>query len=199
MSISTVRARCSKLIRAFGDGYRPRFVFTSSIAVFGAPFPDSIPDDFSLTPLTSYGTQKAMARADARRLYAPRLSRRHRHPAAEYRGAARKAEQGGLRFFLLDHPRAAQRRGGDAAGGRGRAKLARKPARRRGLSRSTAPSSMAKEIGPRINLTMPGRLLHRRRADRRAPADAGDKVAARIRRAPDPLIAPHRRRLAGSL
>ena len=38
----------------------PRFVFTSSIAVFGAPFPDPIPDDFHLTPLTSYGAQKAM-------------------------------------------------------------------------------------------------------------------------------------------
>ncbi len=42
------------------DGYRPCVVFTSSIAVFGAPFPDVIPDDFNLTPLTSYGTQKAM-------------------------------------------------------------------------------------------------------------------------------------------
>src|SRR2546428_9717182 len=45
-------------IRATGDGYRPRLVYTSSIAVFGAPFPPSIPDDFHLTPLTSYGTQK---------------------------------------------------------------------------------------------------------------------------------------------
>lgn len=41
-------------------GYCPRVVFTSSLAVFGAPFPDSIPDDFALTPLTSYGTQKAI-------------------------------------------------------------------------------------------------------------------------------------------
>ncbi len=47
-------------IRATGDGYRPRVVFTSSMAVFGAPFPHAIPDDFHLTPLTSYGTQKAM-------------------------------------------------------------------------------------------------------------------------------------------
>src|SRR6478735_4564023 len=47
-------------IRAIGDGYRPRLIFTSSIAVFGAPFPPSIPDDFHLTPLTSYGTQKAI-------------------------------------------------------------------------------------------------------------------------------------------
>jgi len=42
------------------DGYRPCVVFTSSIAVFGAPFPQVIPDDFNLAPLTSYGTQKAM-------------------------------------------------------------------------------------------------------------------------------------------
>jgi D-erythronate 2-dehydrogenase len=42
-------------------GYCPRVVFASSIAVFGAPFPDRIPDDFHPTPRTSYGTQKAMA------------------------------------------------------------------------------------------------------------------------------------------
>ena len=43
------------------DGYRPRVVFTSSIAVVGAPLPYPIPDDFHLTPLTSYGTQKAIS------------------------------------------------------------------------------------------------------------------------------------------
>jgi D-erythronate 2-dehydrogenase len=41
--------------------YQPRVVFTSSIAVFGAPFPDIIRDEFFTTPLTSYGTQKAIA------------------------------------------------------------------------------------------------------------------------------------------
>jgi D-erythronate 2-dehydrogenase len=40
--------------------YCPRLVFASSLAVFGAPFPKVIPDDFHLTPRTSYGTQKAM-------------------------------------------------------------------------------------------------------------------------------------------
>ena len=40
--------------------YKPRLVFTSSIAVFGAPFPDKIGDEFFTTPLTSYGTQKAI-------------------------------------------------------------------------------------------------------------------------------------------
>lgn len=41
-------------------GNRPRVVFTSSIAVFGAPFPQVIGEEFFETPLTSYGAQKAM-------------------------------------------------------------------------------------------------------------------------------------------
>ena len=43
--------------------FAPRLVFTSSIAVFGAPFPDVIPDEFHPTPLTSYGTQKLISEA----------------------------------------------------------------------------------------------------------------------------------------
>ena len=43
-----------------GGAYRPRLIFTSSIAVFGAPFPDKIGDEFLTAPLTSYGTQKAI-------------------------------------------------------------------------------------------------------------------------------------------
>src|SRR3546814_8852473 len=46
------------------EPYRPRLVFTSSIAVFGAPFPDAIGDAFFTTPLTSYGTQKAIRSED---------------------------------------------------------------------------------------------------------------------------------------
>jgi D-erythronate 2-dehydrogenase len=46
--------------RKIGGGYRPRFVFASSYAVFGAPFPRTISSDFNLTPLTSYGTQKVI-------------------------------------------------------------------------------------------------------------------------------------------
>ena len=47
-------------VRKSNAGYRPRVVFASSIAVFGAPFPDVIGDDHCTTPLTSYGTQKAI-------------------------------------------------------------------------------------------------------------------------------------------
>jgi len=43
-----------------GGAYRPRLVFASSIAVFGAPCPETIDDDFLVAPLTSYGVQKAM-------------------------------------------------------------------------------------------------------------------------------------------
>jgi len=38
----------------------PKFVFTSSIAVFGGTLPDPVPDDAALTPQSSYGTQKAI-------------------------------------------------------------------------------------------------------------------------------------------
>ena len=47
-------------IRKVGGGYCPRVIFTSSIAVFGAPFPEAIGDEFLTSPLTSYGTQKAI-------------------------------------------------------------------------------------------------------------------------------------------
>ncbi|GBQ87617.1 D-erythronate dehydrogenase [Asaia krungthepensis] len=52
------------------NGWKPRVVFASSNAVFGGDFPDIIPDDYILTPQTSYGTQKAIGElllADYRR------------------------------------------------------------------------------------------------------------------------------------
>ncbi|MDG2111217.1 MAG: NAD-dependent epimerase/dehydratase family protein, partial [Actinomycetota bacterium] len=57
VNLDGTRAMFDALRSAEGS---PRVVFTSSIAVFGAPFPPLISDDFHLTPLTSYGTQKAM-------------------------------------------------------------------------------------------------------------------------------------------
>ena len=47
-------------IRTAGGSYCPKLIFTSSIAVFGSPFPEQIDDDFLAAPLTSYGTQKAV-------------------------------------------------------------------------------------------------------------------------------------------
>ena len=42
-----------------GGTYKPKIVFTSSIAVFGGPFPNKIDDEFLSAPQTSYGAQKA--------------------------------------------------------------------------------------------------------------------------------------------
>src|SRR5262245_59510436 len=47
-------------VRSVGSGYRPRLVFSSSIAVFGPPFPEVIGDDQLAAPLTSYGTKEAI-------------------------------------------------------------------------------------------------------------------------------------------
>ena len=38
----------------------PKFVFTSSLAVFGGPLPDPVPDHATLTPQSSYGAQKTI-------------------------------------------------------------------------------------------------------------------------------------------
>lgn len=46
--------RCRSLARP------PKLVFTSSLAVFGGPLPDPVPDDAPVTPQTSYGAQKAI-------------------------------------------------------------------------------------------------------------------------------------------
>lgn len=43
------------------EDYAPRIVYTSSLAVFGAPFPDVVDDDFLTAPASSYGTQKVIA------------------------------------------------------------------------------------------------------------------------------------------
>jgi D-erythronate 2-dehydrogenase len=38
----------------------PKFVFTSSLAVFGGPLPEPVPDNAPVTPQASYGAQKAI-------------------------------------------------------------------------------------------------------------------------------------------
>jgi nucleoside-diphosphate-sugar epimerase len=47
--------RCRRLASA------PRFVFASTIAVFGGPLPAVVPEDMALRPQSSYGTEKAIA------------------------------------------------------------------------------------------------------------------------------------------
>ena len=175
-------------VRTVGDGYCPRLVFTSSIAVFGAPFPDAIADDFHLTPLTSYGTQKAaveLVLADyTRRGFLSGVS--IRLPSIVVRpGKPNKAASG---FFssIIREPLA----GTEAV----------LPVEDTVLHWHASPRAAvgflvhaagldAAKLGPRINLTMPGvccTVAEQIAALRRI---AGDKVAGRIRREPDPLIA----------
>jgi nucleoside-diphosphate-sugar epimerase len=175
-------------IRETGDGYRPRLVFTSSIAVFGAPFPDAIADDFHLTPLTSYGTQKAAAElllADyTRRGFVDGVG--IRLPSIVVRpGRPNKAASG---FFsgIIREPLAGEE--------------AILPVDESVLHWHASPRAAtgflvhaagldAAKLGPRVNLTMPGvccTVAEQIAALRRI---AGDKVAARIRREPDALVA----------
>ena len=42
-------------------GTTPRFVFSSSVAVFGGPLPPVVPENMALLPQSSYGTEKAIA------------------------------------------------------------------------------------------------------------------------------------------
>jgi D-erythronate 2-dehydrogenase len=175
-------------IRAVGDGYRPRLVFTSSIAVFGAPFPESIADEFHLTPLTSYGTQKAVVElllADyARRGFLDAVG--IRLPSIVVRpGRPNKAASG---FFssIIREP----------LNGEEAVLPVEDSVRHWHASPRAAVGFLIhaagvdrEKLGPRVNLTMPGvccTVAEQIAALRRI---AGDKVAARIRREPDPLVA----------
>lgn len=41
-------------------GKKPFFIYTSSLAVFGGPMPDIVPEDLALLPQSSYGAEKAI-------------------------------------------------------------------------------------------------------------------------------------------
>jgi nucleoside-diphosphate-sugar epimerase len=171
-----------------GDGYRPKVVFTSSIAVFGAPFPEAIPDDFHATPLTSYGTQKAMCElmlADyTRRGFLDGVG--IRLPSIVVRpGKPNKAASG---FFsgIIREPLA----GEEAVLPVPESVLHWHASPRSAVGFLIHAAGLAREaLGPRINLTMPGVCCTVGEQIAALRRIAGEKVAARIRPAPDPLVA----------
>ncbi|HXF88874.1 MAG TPA: D-erythronate dehydrogenase, partial [Xanthobacteraceae bacterium] len=184
-------------VRAAGGGYKPKFIYTSSCAVFGAPFPAAIPDDFHLTPLTSYGTAKAMCElllADyTRRGFVDGVGLRL--PAICVRpGLPNKAASG---FFssIIREPLA----GKEAILPVPEDTLHTHASPRAAVSYLIHAASLTRaQLGPRINLTMPGvccTVAEQIEALRRV---AGEKAVARIKRAPDELVArivagwPHR-------
>jgi D-erythronate 2-dehydrogenase len=174
-------------IRAVSGGYKPKLVFTSSIAVFGAPFPEAIADDFHLTPLTSYGTQKAICElllADyTRRGFLEGVG--IRLPSIVVRpGKPNKAASG---FFsgIIREP---------LAGHEAILPVADSVLHWHASPRSAvgflihAAGLTRAQLGDRVNLTMPGvccRVGEQIAALRRI---AGDNVAGRIKRAPDELV-----------
>ncbi len=168
-------------------GYLPRVVFTSSAAVYGAPFDGPIRDDFHLTPLTSYGTQKAIGElllADyTRRGFFDGIGLRL--PTICVRpGKPNKAASG---FFsgIIREPLAGEEailpvadtvRHGHAS-----------PRAAVGFLVHAATLDTAR-IGPRRNLAMPSVSVTVAEQIEALKRVAGAKVAARIKRKPDALV-----------
>ncbi len=174
-------------VRLIGDGYCPRLVFTSSIAVFGAPFPDAIGDEFFLTPLTSYGTQKAIGE-----LLLADYTRRGffdgvgiRLPTICVRpGKPNKAASG---FFsgIIREPLSGQEAILPVSEDVRHSHASPRSAVNFLVHAATIDGA---KLGARRSLTMPGvsvTVAEQIDALRRI---AGDRVAARIRREPDPTI-----------
>jgi D-erythronate 2-dehydrogenase len=174
-------------IRLTGGTYKPRVVFTSSIAVFGAPFPEAIGDEFFTTPLLSYGTQKAIGE-----LLLADYSRRGfiegvgiRLPTICIRpGLPNKAASG---FFsgILREP---------LSGKEAILPVSEDVRHWHASPRSAvdflihAGTMDMAAIGPRRNLTMPGLSATVGEQIAALKRVAGEKVAARIRREPDAFI-----------
>jgi nucleoside-diphosphate-sugar epimerase len=174
-------------IRKAGDGYHPKLVFTSSAAVFGAPFPEGIHDEFHLTPLTSYGTQKAIGElllADYhRRGFLDGVGLRF--PTICVRpGRPNKAASG---FFssIIREPLA----GEEAVLPVPETVRHTHASPRAAVGFLVHAASLSREaLGNRINLTMPGVSCTVGEEIAALRRIAGDKVASRIRRESDPTI-----------
>jgi nucleoside-diphosphate-sugar epimerase len=174
-------------IRHAGEGYKPRVVFTSSVAVFGAPFHDKITDEFFTTPLTSYGTQKAIGE-----LLLSDYSRRGffdgvgiRLPTICVRpGTPNKAASGFFSNIIREPlngqeailPVSDQVRHWHAS-----------PRSAVGFLVHAATMDTS-AIGPRRNLTMPGYSCTVAEQIESLRKIAGDGVVARIKREIDPVI-----------
>jgi nucleoside-diphosphate-sugar epimerase len=174
-------------VRKAGGAYRPKLVFTSSCAAFGGPFPDAIGDDFHLTPHTSYGTQKAMCE-----LLLADYSRRGfldgvglRLPAICVRPGKPNKAASSFYSSIIREPLA----GHEAVLPVDENHLHTHASPRAAVGFLIHAAGLTREqLGPRINLTMPGvscTVSEQIAALRRI---AGDKVAARIRREPDELV-----------
>src|ERR1700759_5302838 len=174
-------------IRLVGGGYKPRVIFTSSIAAFGAPFPEAIDDEFFHAPLLSYGTQKAIGE-----LLLADYSRRGfmdgigiRLPTVCIRPGLPNKAASGFFYTILREP---------VAGKEAILPVSEDVRHWHASPRSTvgflihAATMDTAEAGARRNLTMPGLSATVGEEIAALKRVAGDKVAARIKREPDPFI-----------
>ena len=166
---------------------KPRVVFTSSVAVFGAPFPDKIGDEFHNTPLTSYGTQKAIGE-----LLLSDYTRKGmldgigiRLPTICVRpGTPNKAASG---FFsnICREPLA----GKDAVLPVSEDVMHWHASPRAGVGFLLHAATIdGEKVGARRNLSMPGLAVTVGQQIAALRKVGGEKVVARIRREPDPFI-----------
>jgi len=167
-------------------GRKPRLVFASSIAVFGAPFPEAIGDEFFNTPLTSYGTQKNICELlitdYSRKGFVDGIS--IRLPTICVRpGKPNKAASG---FFsnIIREPLAGQ----EAVLPVSESVMHwhASPRAAVGFMLHAASLDLAR-LGWRRALTMPGLAVTVGEQIAALRKVAGDKVVARIRREPDPF------------
>jgi len=77
-------------------GHRPKFIFTSSIAVYGGELPEPVTDDTPASPAPVVRRTEADVRDPHRRVHAPRLRRWACAAPADGDGALRHGEHRGL-------------------------------------------------------------------------------------------------------
>lgn len=169
------------------SGQHPRFVFASSIAVFGAPFPEAIPDDFFCTPLTSYGTQKAMCE-----LLVSDYSRRGildglalRLPTICVRPGKPNAAASGFFSNIIREPLA----GAEAVLPVSDDVLHWHASPRAAVGFMLQAAELdSQRVGARRAITLPGLPVTVAEQITALRQIAGEKVVARIKRQPDPFI-----------
>lgn len=169
------------------EDYVPRLVFASSIAVFGAPFPEAIGDEFHTTPMTSYGTQKAICEL----LLADFTRKRHldgiglRLPTIAVRPGKPNLAASGFFSNIIREPLAGEE--------------AVLPVSRDVMHWMASPQAAVgfcihaaqidgEKVGPRRNLTMPGLAITVGEMLDTLERMAGAETAALVREEPDPKI-----------
>ncbi|HEX5777724.1 MAG TPA: D-erythronate dehydrogenase [Xanthobacteraceae bacterium] len=172
-------------VRAKGN--KPRFVFTSSIAVFGGDLPDPIPDDYHQTPPNSYGAAKVVCEqllADyTRRGFLDGVG--IRFPGITVRPGKPNAAASGFYSSIIREPLD------------GKEAILPVPLTKRNTHASPraaigfliwAAEIDGARLGLRRNLNMPGVAVTTGEQIEALRKIAGDKVVARIRQVPDEVI-----------